>query len=73
MHVSTDEVYGDLPNKKKANESFKYNPSSPYSASKASGDQMIKAYLRTYKVNALIATLVIIMDLNNFQKSLFLR
>ena len=55
LHVSTDEVYGDLPNKKKANESFKYNPSSPYSASKASGDQMIKAYLRTYKVNALIA------------------
>ena len=55
LHVSTDEVYGDLPKNKKADENFKYNPSSPYSASKASGDQMIKAYLRTYKVNALIA------------------
>ena len=55
LHISTDEVYGDLPNNKKADENYKYNPSSPYSASKASADQMVKAYLRTYKINAMIA------------------
>ncbi len=55
LHVSTDEVYGDIPKKIKADENYKYNPSSPYSASKASGDQMIKAYQRTYKIDAIIA------------------
>ncbi|BAA80166.1 dTDP-glucose 4,6-dehydratase [Aeropyrum pernix K1] len=49
LHVSTDEVYGDLWNTgKEATESDPLNPSSPYSASKASGDLLIKAYGRTY-------------------------
>ena len=47
LHVSTDEVYGDIPKKKIASENFNYNPSSPYSASKAGADQLIKAYTRT--------------------------
>ncbi|MGB9726353.1 MAG: dTDP-glucose 4,6-dehydratase [Fervidicoccaceae archaeon] len=49
LHVSTDEVYGDLWGKEeKATENSILNPSSPYSASKASGDMLIKSYGRTY-------------------------
>ena len=54
VHVSTDEVYGDLINVR-SNENYPYNPSSPYSSSKASADHLIKAYVRTYKVNAVIS------------------
>ena len=54
IHVSTDEVYGDLKKKYKSKEEDSYNPSSPYSASKASGDLLIKSYIRTYKVPAVI-------------------
>jgi dTDP-glucose 4,6-dehydratase len=54
IHVSTDEVYGDLKKKYKSKEEDAYNPSSPYSASKASGDLLIKSYIRTYKVPAVI-------------------
>ena len=56
IHVSTDEVYGDIKNKlKRADENFKYNPSSPYAASKASCDHLIKSFIRTYKIDALIS------------------
>ena len=54
LHVSTDEVYGDLAKSQSASESFNYNPSSPYSASKASADQLIKAYARTYGIKSII-------------------
>jgi len=54
IHVSTDEVYGDLKKNYKSKEEDAYNPSSPYSASKASGDLLIKSYIRTYKVPAVI-------------------
>ena len=54
LHVSTDEVYGDLKSSQNASESFNYNPSSPYSASKASADQLIKAYIRTYGIKSTI-------------------
>ncbi len=54
IHVSTDEVYGDI-FKGRTNEKFPYNPSSPYSSSKASADHLIKAYIRTYKINAIIS------------------
>ena len=53
INVSTDEVYGDI-NKLSSKENDPYNPSSPYSASKASGDLLIKSYIRTYKVPAII-------------------
>jgi dTDP-glucose 4,6-dehydratase len=53
INVSTDEVYGDI-NKLSSNENDAYNPSSPYSASKASGDLLVKSYIRTYKVPAII-------------------
>ena len=56
IHVSTDEVYGDF-NKSnlRANEKSNYRPSSPYAASKASADHLIKAYIRTYKFPAIIS------------------
>jgi len=55
VHISTDEVYGDLKKNKRSNELDSYNPSSPYSASKASADHLIKSYVRTYKIDAVIS------------------
>jgi len=55
VHVSTDEVYGDLAGKKRSDEKFPYNPSSPYAASKASSDHIIKSYIRTFKIDASIS------------------
>ena len=55
LQISTDEVYGDIPENKLASENNNYKPSSPYSASKASADQLIKAYGRTYDIKTLIA------------------
>ena len=55
IHVSTDEVYGDIQKGKRSTEKFQYNPSSPYSATKAAADNLIKAYIRTYKINAIIS------------------
>ena len=49
IHISTDEVYGDIITGR-SDEKFPYNPSSPYSSSKASADLLIKAYIRTYKI-----------------------
>ena len=54
VHISTDEVYGDIKKNHKSKEEDPYNPSSPYSASKASGDLLIKSYIRTYKISAII-------------------
>lgn len=48
-HISTDEVYGDLGNTKKLfTEDTSYDPSSPYSASKASSDHLVRSWGRTY-------------------------
>ena len=49
-HISTDEVFGTLPldSKEKFNEKTPYNPHSPYSASKASSDHLVRAYFDTY-------------------------
>jgi len=55
IHISTDEVYGDIKMEKRSDESFAYNPSSPYSASKASADHLIKSFVRTYKLPAIIS------------------
>ena len=53
VHISTDEVYGDIL-KGRSNENYPYNPSSPYAASKASSDHIVSAYVRTYKIPAII-------------------
>ena len=55
IHISTDAVFGDISNRKRSNEDDKYKPSSPYSASKASADHLVQAYIRTYKINAVIS------------------
>lgn len=47
-HVSTDEVYGDLGETGLFTETSNYEPSSPYSASKASSDHLVRAWYRTY-------------------------
>lgn len=62
-HISTDEVYGDLPHPDEAQageplplftEKTAYAPSSPYSASKASSDHLVRAWLRTYGMPTLV-------------------
>jgi len=56
-HISTDEVFGDLelddPNR--FTETTPYNPSSPYSASKASSDHLVRAWIRSFGVKATIS------------------
>ena len=56
-HISTDEVYGDLPLDAavRFTEATPYNPSSPYSATKASADLLVRAWVRSYGVNATIS------------------
>ncbi len=55
IHISTDEVYGDIKGNLRSNENYRYEPSSPYSASKASADHLVKSYIRTYKLDAVIS------------------
>jgi len=55
-HISTDEVFGDLENPEELfTEETSYAPSSPYSASKASADHLVRAWLRTYGLPTLIS------------------
>ena len=54
IHISTDEVYGDIINKTNSKEGDPYNPSSPYAASKASSDHLVNSYIRTYKIPGII-------------------
>ncbi|MFA7311712.1 MAG: dTDP-glucose 4,6-dehydratase [Shewanella sp.] len=62
-HISTDEVYGDLPHPDEVvsgtelalfTETTPYAPSSPYSASKASSDHLVRAWLRTYDLPTIV-------------------
>jgi dTDP-glucose 4,6-dehydratase len=54
LHVSTDEVYGSLGAEGLFSESTPYAPNSPYSASKASADHLVRAYYETYGLPAVI-------------------
>jgi len=54
LHVSTDEVYGSLGKEGSFTEESRYQPSSPYSASKASSDHIVRAYYHTYGLPTLI-------------------
>ena len=55
LHISTDEVYGDLEGSDDLfTETTPYAPSSPYSASKASSDHLVKAWHRTYSLPTII-------------------
>ena len=53
-HISTDEVYGDLGKDGLFTEDSSYNPSSPYSASKASSDHLVRSWQRTYGLPTII-------------------
>lgn len=55
LHVSTDEVYGSLGEAGLFSETTAYDPSSPYSASKAAADHLVMAWVRTYGFPALIS------------------
>jgi dTDP-glucose 4,6-dehydratase len=56
-HISTDEVFGDLElnSTEKFSENTPYNPSSPYSASKAASDHLVRAYNKTYNLPVTIS------------------
>ena len=56
-HISTDEVFGDLPidSKEKFTPDTPYNPSSPYSASKAASDMLVRAWVRSFGLQATIS------------------
>jgi dTDP-glucose 4,6-dehydratase len=55
LHVSTDEVYGSLEDEGAFVEETRYDPSSPYSASKAAADHLVSAWARTYGFPAVIS------------------
>ena len=55
LHVSTDEVYGSLGSDGLFTETTRYDPSSPYSASKAASDHLARAWMRTYGLPVLIS------------------
>jgi dTDP-glucose 4,6-dehydratase len=63
VHISTDEVWGDLPltSEEQFNEDSPFRPNSPYAASKASGDLLVRAYVKTYGVPVIVSHSV-----NNF-------
>lgn len=54
LHVSTDEVYGSIPEPHAADEERPLSPSNPYSASKASADLLVSAYAKTHSLPVLI-------------------
>lgn len=54
LHISTDEVFGELGEEGMFKETTPYDPSSPYSASKASSDHLVRAWHRTYGLPVLI-------------------
>ena len=53
IHISTDEVYGDILNGR-SSEEYPYKPSSPYAASKAASDHLVSSYVRTYQIPAIV-------------------
>jgi dTDP-glucose 4,6-dehydratase len=56
-HISTDEVYGELEKKDLSfTEKTPYSPNSPYAASKASSDHLVRSYIRTYHLPATISS-----------------
>lgn len=63
VQISTDEVWGDLPlgSRKKFTEKSPFAPSSPYAASKAAGDLLVRAYVHTYG-----APVIVTHSVNNF-------
>ena len=65
IHISTDEVYGDIKNNLRSNEKKNYEPSSPYSASKAAADHLVNSYIRTYQFPEKLIPKMITNIINN--------
>jgi dTDP-glucose 4,6-dehydratase len=55
IHISTDEVYGDVPGEQTVSEDSPLAPNNPYSASKAGADLLVRSFIRTFNVPAIIA------------------
>ena len=70
-HISTDEVYGDLPlgDPVRFTAATPYNPSSPYAASKAAADHLVRAWVRSHGVRATPRTVPITTALSNTSRS----
>ena len=69
-HVSTDEVYGTLGETGLFKETTPYAPNSPYSASKAGSDMIVRSYFHTYGMNVDYHKIVLtITDPNNTMRS----
>ena len=63
LHVSTDEVYGTLePQDPAFHEETPYAPNSPYAASKAASDHLVRAWVHTYGLPAVVTTLCALLD-----------
>jgi len=54
IHVSTDEVFGNIKSNLRADERTAYKPKNPYAATKAASDHLIRAYINTFKIKAII-------------------
>ena len=54
IHISTDEVFGDVKGSVRTNEQAPYKPNNPYAATKAASDHLIRSYINTYNLNAII-------------------
>lgn len=54
VHISTDEIYGDRGTRDAADETSQFQPTNPYSASKAAGDLLVQSYIHTYQIPAII-------------------
>ena len=54
-HISTDEVFGELGSEGSFSEESPYKPNSPYAASKASSDHLVRSYIKTYKISATVS------------------
>ncbi|TSC93684.1 MAG: dTDP-glucose 4,6-dehydratase, partial [Candidatus Berkelbacteria bacterium Licking1014_85] len=61
IQISTDEIYGDVPEKIKSNENYPIQPSNPYAASKAAADVLVQSYMKTFGLSA-----IIVRGANNF-------
>jgi len=70
VHVSTDEIYGDLENKESFNEDDILKPSNPYSATKAAADLLVGSYQRTYGIDCIITRCTNNFGTNQFPEKL---
>ena len=70
VHISTDEIYGDLENKESFNEDDILKPSNPYSATKAAADLLVGSYKRTYGIDCIITRCTNNFGTNQFPEKL---